>query len=307
MRSLAPLLVLVTLTITSESGPAPAAQAVRAPITIPPVKLIEDRPFSKPFSVTSPSGTVFLIPSDCLKNNNKFDLVVHFHGAPQVVERGVNEAELDAVVVTINKGIRASAYGDAMHDEHALDRLMDASVRRVKKECNKRGVDVDPEVGRVALSAWSAGFQGIYRIIRRDHQAERVDAVLLADALHAALRSERPRLLSEVQLGPFVEFGALAAKGRKLMALTHSSIPTPGYASTTETANFIVDSLGLSLLEQQDRPWWDTRMKLDSGLLEGAFVVLGYEGQQAKDHGDHLRQLGKTLFPVLREYWKEQN
>jgi hypothetical protein len=94
-----------------------------------------------------------------------------------------------------------------------------------------------------------------------------------------------------------IDFARNAARGEGVFFVSHSSIIPPGYASTTETANFLVWSvngkpkllpgkrrgvMGLELISRYDR---------------GGFHARGYRGN---DKMDHCAQIG--LYPeILRQ------
>ena len=70
-------------------------------------------------------------------------------------------------------------------------------------------------------------------ILKQPGVADRVDAVLLADGPHTMY--DAPHHVYEPGMEKWVRFAESAMRGEKLFALTHSSIQTVGYPSTTET------------------------------------------------------------------------
>jgi len=91
----------------------------------------------------------------------------------------------------------------------------------------------------------SAGYGAILHIIDRAKDAARVDAVLLADGMHVGFEPVGFRKVSAISMAPFTLFADEAIAGKKLFAITHSTIQTP-YASTTETAEFLARHRGLA-------------------------------------------------------------
>jgi hypothetical protein len=69
------------------------------------------------------------------------------------------------------------------------------------------------------------------------------------------------------------------------MKLTHSSIPTPGYESTTSTANYLIEHIGSDrkLVNEQDEIG-----AMYSRCDTGWFNLRGYLGETANDHMQHL-------------------
>jgi hypothetical protein len=302
VKALSPLLALCMVTIASHSGKLPAAQVVRpvvplaaavvaaAPVVEAPAPEVNYR------RIQSPSGTVFLIPDHCFSSASTYDVLVHFHGAPNVMERSLNEARLNAVVAIVNHGIDATVYGNNYYYPLAFNHLMSAVDQRVKQECP----GVNASLGRVALSAWSAGYAAVQRLIRRDENAARIDAVLLSDGMHAAFLDQRARSIGPLGMEPFVDFASMAMKGEKLFSVTHSSIGTPNYASTTETASYLLNAVELSAKPETGDVGPMHRI---SRAERGNLRVDAFEGTQARDHGDQLRAMGKTLFSALVKRW----
>jgi len=158
-------------------------------------------------------------------------------------------------------------------------------------------------VGRIALSAWSAGYASVQKLIRTQAGADRVDAVLLSDGLHTGLVNKYPRVISESGLEPFVAFGKRAMNDEKLMVMTHSAIQTGDFASTTETTDAVLHSLGLLRVLQLDQETLGA-LHMSSEAHARSFHLMGFEGTDARAHGDHLRQLDNTLFNRLRDRWR---
>jgi hypothetical protein len=147
----------------------------------------------------------------------------------------------------------------------------------------------------IALSSWSAGYGAVARILGRSFAEPRIEAVILLDSLHAGY-SPDGRSPAALQLAPFLAVAREAARGGPLFYLTHSEIPTSGYASTSETATFVAGELGVA-------PAWVTPNPLDPLPLRrmvegGRFFLRGYEGTDKAAHCAHLRLLPR----ILREH-----
>ncbi len=157
---------------------------------------------------------------------------------------------------------------------------------------------------RVALSGWSAGYGAILHIIDRAKDAARVDSVLLADGMHVGFEPVGFRKVSAISMAPFTLFADEAIAGRKLFAVTHSTIQTP-YASTTETAEFLLDTEGLPVDRSEvagPRPGMTRTSRADR---EG-FHMLGFAGEDKSAHCDHLFAFGELLLTPLAERWAKK-
>jgi hypothetical protein len=227
--------------------------------------------------------------------NGTYDLIVHFHGIPQLQEENIDRTHINAVVVSVNMGISSGAYANAFARRAMLDALL-AETQRV---LDKTGRAPGAHLGRLALSAWSAGFAAVGALLKWPAVAGRVDAVLLADGLHANYLGNHA--VNPAALGSFVHFAGAAKRGEKLFALTHSSVPTDGYPSTTETVGEL-----LKLTEMSRTPTASPAprgMHPIYGSHRGDFHVEGFEGTTAKDHIDHIKGMNETLFPFLLARW----
>jgi hypothetical protein len=226
-----------------------------------------------------------------------YDLVVHFHGISSLQEDNFERAHLNAAVVSVNLGVASDAYADAFRAPGSFDALLRQAQRALL--ATGRVGPGSAHLGRVALSAWSAGFASVGSILKQPGVSDRVDAVLLADGPHANYIA--PHRVNDAAIERWTRVAEAAMRGEKLFALTHSSIPTVGYPSTTET---IAELLRLTDMEKVPTDVPGPRgMRPIYESHRGDFHVEGYEGQTAKDHIDHIRAMGETLLPYLRERW----
>ncbi len=252
----------------------------------------------RPVRTVTLAGRLVAVPRGCASVERGYDAVVHFHGAPSAVESAYARSGLSAVLLVINLGLGSGPYENRFQDPEALDRQLAALDRVVKKLCPGSG-----NMNRLALSAWSAGYGAIIRILGHESAANRVDAVLLSDGMHAAFEPVGVRQVSAVHMESFTRFAERAAAGEKLFAITHSSIVTPDYASTTETASYLIEKQGIERSEPntvEPRP----AMTSTSRASRGGFSVAGYAGTTPEAHADHLHALGDTLFPLLQARWQ---
>ena len=142
-----------------------------------------------------------------------------------------------AVLVGIDLGLGSGPYETAFDAPDAFERLVKSVERAVEKKTGRAGA----RARRVGLSAWSAGYGAIQKILGQKYGKQKVDSVILLDGLHCGYQG---RGLNGLQIKAFSDFAREAAAGHKLMFVSHSSIIPPGYASTTETANFLIHEVG---------------------------------------------------------------
>ena len=101
--------------------------------------------------------------------------------------------------------------------------------------------------GAIVLSAWSAGYGAIREILEVPADYRRVDRVLLIDSLHTNYAAGKPgpaeSALDAGNLGISLRFARDAVARRKTMVIIHSEILPGTYASTTETADWLLTRL----------------------------------------------------------------
>jgi len=258
-----------------------------------------DAALDTPQRFVTTNGRVVSLPNGCRTVSRPYDMLVHFHGAPTAMEPAFERSDIDGVLVILNLGNGSGRYEQPFQYAGSFDDMLDRATSVVHDLCP--GSNSKPR--RIALSAWSAGYGAISRILDRAKDAARVDAVLLADGLHANFDPgpTYERHVSVDQLAPFSNWADEAVAGKKLFAITHSSIGTT-YASTTETADFL---LAQESLERQaatapaPRPGMMPIYRADSG----DFHVMGFTGVNEQAHCDHLHAFGDLLLPYLKERW----
>lgn len=262
--------------------PAPAKKAAQNPSpmvehTRPHPRLKEERPAGRRERLET--GVLFL--PEKLKLEGQVPLFVHFHGGAWVPEVAAARHG-QAAVIAVQLGSGSAAYARPFVDPRAFGRLL-------KEAETKAGVRFAP----VGLTAWSAGYGAIREILRSADQYERVQFVILIDGLHAGYVSGQPGPKESALIGQdlevFVKFAKDAAAGRKQMIVTHSEIFPGTFASTTETADFLLQRLGLR--RTATLQWGPMRTQQLSEVRAGKFRLVGYTGNSAPDHVDQLHAL----------------
>jgi hypothetical protein len=105
--------------------------------------------------------------------------------------------------------------------------------------------------------------------------------------------------LDTTNLVALTTFARAAAEGRKQMLVTHSEIFPGTFASTTETADWMLAALGL-----RRRPilaWGPRGVQQLSEAHRGRFALAGYAGNSAPDHVDQLHALSELLRQLLQQ------
>ena len=240
---------------------------------------------------------VHVFMPDHIKPVDSPDLLIHFHGAACVCEHAVFHSKHPLMLAVVNLGSGSSVYENAFQDAAAFPALVEAILQSVS---DRRPVETKSP--RIYLSSFSAGY-GAIRAIIREH-ARQVDGIILLDGLHTDYVPPRRVLadggrLNEAKLRDFVEFGRLAADNRKRLLITHSEIFPGAYASTTETADHIIAALGLQ--RQTVLRWGPVGMQIVSETCVNSLKIMGFAGNSAPDHIDHLHGLPAFLESMLED------
>lgn len=95
---------------------------------------------------------------------------------------------------------------------------------------------------RVGLLGFSASCQGVAQVLGSTDGA-RIDSVVAVDGIHTGYVDKATKKLNVNGLKPWLDFAALAAVNERLFVDSYSSVVPPGYASTTETAEWLWSTL----------------------------------------------------------------
>jgi hypothetical protein len=249
--------------------------------------------------------------------NDRVPLLIHFHGAPWLVEQHVARYLPRAALITVNLGAGSSAYRKPFEQPETFQNLLSEALETLG---SKRGW------ASITLSGFSAGYGAVREILRRPEYFALVNNVLLLDGMHASYSPEGKLLadggtIQASDIDVFVKFARAAVgggrasgrtggrgssprvskgvfnkgvfnkgeAGRKTFVVTHSEIFPGAYASTTECADYLLTQLAL-MRHPQLRPG-PMGMQQLSAVDAGGFHLRGYAGNSAPDHIDFLHAM----------------
>ena len=213
-------------------------------------------------------------------------LVIHFHGAAWLAEWSATRRFGRVAVLTVHLGAGSAVYAGAFAEPDRFSSLLEEAARLAGRR---------PQP--VILTAFSAGCAAIREILRHRQNWPLVDAVVLVDGIHAGYIPEgHPGPLQSAPLDPVVDFAREAVAGRKQMIITHSEIFPGTFASTTETVDYALASLRLQ--RRAVLKWGPLGMQQTSEVRARRFLLLGFAGNSAPDHLDHLHALEHWLRKV---------
>lgn len=216
--------------------------------------------------ISIPKG-IIMVPAEPIKPDGSVDIMFQFRGGniSQYEKAGVN-----AVVVLADsdkpKEFNSSFVNTAV--DKILAKLKEVSGKNVK-------------LGKLGFSAFSGGAQAVSNILRSGGIVKKPDFVYIADGAHGG-EDVWSKLADE------------AEKGQTKFILTHTAIVPDGFKSTTEVAEDLLKSRGLS---RQPVTNWKSGLKPESVAQKGNFKVVQY-------HKDNLPYMinGKTNVPGTAGY-----
>jgi acetyl esterase/lipase len=227
-------------------------------------------------------GTLFLPAA--LKVSDGIPVLFFFHGGTWLPE--VAAARNKVAVISIQAGSGSATYANLFKDPARWDALL-------KEAETRAGV----HFGRVMLGGWSAGCGAIRQILQTPAAYARVAGALMIDGIHTDYADGKPGPL-ESKLGTqnleiWLQLVRDAVAGKKRAIITHSEIFPGTFASTTETADYLIAQLKIpSRAVLKPGPMGLQQL---SELRAGKLLLLGYAGNSAPDHVDQLHSLPEFL------------
>lgn len=278
----------------ASQNPSPMVETTRrherlSPKPLPGTTRTFAGPAGKPVEVWIP---------DKARGADAVDVVVHFHGAAWLPEQAVAALGGPTVCAVVNLGVGSGAYDRGFADPSAFDSLLAGVARETSA-----AVGHTVPLKHITLVGYSAGHGAVRAILREPRHFTRVDAVLLLDGMHTGYVPDGTVLakggtLDTTNLTAFANFARAAVHGDKRFVVTHSEIFPGTFASTTETADWLLHALGL-----QRTPvlrWGPRGMQQLSEVRAGRFELLGFAGNTAPDHIDQLQAMPEMLALTLR-------
>ncbi len=228
-------------------------------------------------------ATLFIGPR--VNPNKPVRLLIHFHGAPWLIEQHVAHYLPKTALITVQLGSGSSVYRRPFAQADLFQNLLSEAAETLGA---KRGW------ASITLSGFSAGYGGVREILRRPEYFAQVNNVLLLDGLHASYSPEGKLLadggtIQASDIDAFVNFAREAVAGRKTFVVTHSEIFPGAYAGTTECADYLLSQL--SLRRTPKLAQGPMGMQQLSAVDAGGFHLRGYAGNSAQDHVDFLHAM----------------
>jgi hypothetical protein len=236
------------------------------------------------------------VPDNARKGDD-MQLVVHLLGAAWLPKQAVAGLREPTVAAVVNLGAGSGVYHNTFSDPAVFDSLLAGVAREVSVVTGAAA-----RISHLTLTGFSAGHGAVRVILREPRHFARVDAVLLLDGMHTSYVPEGQVLekggaLDTTNLFAFAAFARAAIAGEKRFLVTHSEIFPGTFASTTETADWLLPALGLRRMAVLR--WGPRGMQQLSEVRAGRFEVLGFAGNSGPDHIDHFHAMPELLVRML--------
>ncbi len=251
--------------------------------------------------LTLPGGAAGeLYVTKAARGQRRVSVLVHYHGVAWIPQQAAEVQGRPLVVVSLSLGSGSGVYDRTFRVAGMTDSLM-ARTQATLDSLAGRRVDVQ----RVYLSGFSAGHGAIRVILRDSTWMHRVNGVLLMDGMHTSYVPEGVPLASGSTLDAnnllaLTAYARRAARGDTdtRMVVTHSEIFPGTFASTTETAAWMLQSLGLA--EQPVLKWGPRGLQQIGEAKRGRLLAMGFAGNSAPDHIDHFHAMPELLRHLVR-------
>lgn len=226
------------------------------------------------------------------KNNDQATVVLAFHCGNWIPELACAKLEHPLPCVSFQLGSGSGRYAKPFQDDPALVHQI---IEGVEKELKVK-------INKLVLVGWSAGYGAIAELLKVQQLPASIDSVLLIDGLHASYVDGKPgpqesNIVAD-SLQPFLQFARQAVVGEKRFIILHSEIFPGTFASTTETADWLIGQLGIK--RTAVLRWGPMKTQQLGETTQGQLQIRAFAGNSAPDHVDLLHGLPEFLAELLR-------
>jgi hypothetical protein len=266
-----------------------AAEATTRPATVPAIADADVVPLA------TAATHVAVIPHDLVTRDGRVDVFVQLKGSPQRAHAAMKDAGVSAIVIVVTDPGLSRAYAAPFADPGLLQRMIDQALDAARQ----RGrIPPRTQLGSLCLGSFSAGYAAVRELLKHERWFEAIDGICFQDSIYAGYVSDTDRRPQPEQMRDFRRFAAAAARGEKVMIVTHTRLVPGTYASTAETADDLLEAVSL------EATTFDPPKPLGDDLLvyrearAGSLWVVGTTGDDGAEHGRHLANLRLFLGPL---------
>ena len=240
-------------------------------------------------NTTGQFAQIFIPNHFKVSDDGKFTLVFHLHSASWAAEDEVYKSQANAILFNIHLGALSSPYQSYFQDSEKFKIIL----QKVIMVLQNNNIIANPQIETLIVTSFSAGYAGVREIFATPAYYDQISALALADGLHC----NYDPISKEQQLQDFLRYARDAGDRKKIMLLTHSEIPTTGYESTTQTANYLINGIDAQRIAVNAV---DEIGIQKSACDTGYFHLKGYAGDTANDHLKHLYAMNLMLEKIIQ-------
>lgn len=224
-------------------------------------------------------------------------VLVHFLGPAFIAVDAAHALDSTMAVAVVNLGAGSSAYERPFRTPVTWRRLLAAIDSAIGA-----AAAAPVPIRSIYLTAFSAGNGAVRAILADSAAAAMVHGAVILDGIHTGYVPDRRVVADGGRVDPanlqsLLRYARRAVRGEVRLLVSHSEIFPGTYASTTETASWLLTELGVP--RTAVLAWGPNGMQQTSEARAGGFTLLGFAGNSAPDHVDHLHALPTWLGRIV--------
>ncbi len=253
---------------------------IAPPATPNPAKRIE---------ITVGGATAILMLPTAWKPQKNQAVFLHFHGPDWHTINEFDRAKFTQPVVNFAVGQGSTVYGNLFKPKDRIAEWLNAIESNIARESKLPSL----KVTKLHLSSFSAGYGAIRELLQDPATFDKIATVVLCDSMYASLATQEPRTELQEHTDVWVPICQKAIKKKVKFALAVSMVPTPEYASSSECADALASTLGVTwrAADPKDPAANDPDFPLLKTAEQGFLHIWQYGGVGPDAHMTHARHL----------------
>ncbi len=216
-------------------------------------------------------GTTIMMPANPIKPDGSVDIVINIRGIPGGDTKTASSLGVNAVVITAEAGGLGSKENQ---NQFGNASFVNTAVSKVLSFLQRNNPDKQIRRGKLIVSGFSGGGGAIASMLtERNKIKDGIDGVIINDGLHANPGSPA--------MNAVLEYAKEAAKNpdKYKLNIIHTAVNPGKYISTTNTANYLVQQLGMQRDNYNDN-WNGVGPKPVSTATQGGVKITQLYNQE---------------------------
>ena len=217
------------------------------------------------------SGTDVVWPGpSAVHPDGSVNILFFFRGGSSKI---MSKSSTNAIVVTADMGgLGGGPSRQAYGSSEFVNKVVASIISQLKQKLHRE----DIKLGKLGLAGWSGGYDPIFGILGSSGGlVKQPDYVGVFDGMHHGQKGKP----NESAMKTWEELAQQAQKGKTQFVVTHTAVDPGSYASSTDTANWLVQNNGLKREPVQN--WTGQGVKPTSVAGSGGFKVIQLYDQPA--------------------------